>query len=127
MKTFKAPSNCPVCGGEYIITKLTCKKCKSELNGAFQGCDFCALSESDIYFVRTFIQCRGSIKDVEKQLGISYPTVRGRLDKIIKALGLEPSAGGNINLKEERRQVFQRLENGEINADQAAELLKNLN
>ena len=121
----RAPSTCPVCGGEYEITKLTCKKCKSELGGNFSGCDFCSLSDEDSYFILTFLKCRGSIKDVEKELKISYPTVRGKLDGVIKRLGL---AGGMSpdEIKKERGEIFNKLNNGDISADQAAEMLKTL-
>lgn len=121
----KAPSACPVCGGQYETTRLTCVKCESELCGHFTGCDFCGLSNDDALFVLTFLKCRGSIKDVEKELGISYPTVRGRLDAVLERLGLKSSASAD-EVREERRQILSRLENGEINADQAAELLKSL-
>lgn len=121
----KAPTNCPVCAGEYEITTLTCKKCKSQLGGHFSGCDFCNLSDEDAFFLMTFLKCRGNIKDVEKELGISYPTVRGRLDAVIKRLGLHGSISPQ-EMKEERKQIFERLDKGEINADQAADLLKNL-
>lgn len=120
-----APSTCPVCGGDYEITELTCKKCKSKLAGHFTGCDFCNLSVDDAFFVLTFLKCRGSIKDVEKELGISYPTVRGRLDTVIKRLGLKTSVSPQ-EIKEERQQIFDRLDKGEITADEAAELLKSL-
>jgi len=120
-----APTNCPVCGGEYEITQLTCKKCKSELGGHFSGCDFCNLSDDDAFFVLTFLKSRGNIKDVEKELGISYPTVRGRLDTVIKRLGLKASVSPQ-DIKEERTNIFEQLENGEITADQAAEMLKSL-
>jgi len=126
MVKYKAPANCPVCGGEYEITELTCNKCGSELKGRFEGCDFCSLSESDRYFVNVFIKCRGNIKDVEKELGISYPTVRSRLDGIIKKLGLDNMKTNESAMKEERKKVFQQLESGDITADQAAEILKNL-
>ena len=121
----KAPTTCPVCGGEYEIARLTCKKCKSELSGNFSGCDFCNLSDDDAFFVLTFLKCRGSIKDVERELGISYPTVRGRLDTVIKRLGLKTSVSPQ-EIKEERQRIFEQLDKGEINADQAAELLKSL-
>ena len=121
----KAPTTCPVCGGEYEITRCTCAKCGSELGGHFSGCDFCGLSDEEAYFVLAFLKCRGSIKDMEKELGISYPTVRSRLDAIIGRLGLKATISPE-DLKEERRQVFDRLEKGELTADQAAELLKNL-
>ncbi len=121
----KTPAACPVCGGEYEITRLTCQKCESELGGHFTGCDFCHLSNDEIRFVLTFLKCRGSIKDVEKDLGISYPTVRSRLDAVLERLGLKTTASSE-ELKEERRRILDRLEHGEINAEQATELLKNL-
>lgn len=121
----KAPSACPVCGGHYEITRLTCQKCESELCGHFTGCDFCDLSNDDALFVLTFLKCRGSIKDVERELGISYPTVRGRLDAVLERLGLKSSASAE-EIKIERQKILSRLENGEITADQAAELIKNL-
>ena len=121
----KAPSTCPVCAGHYETTRLRCDNCHSELSGNFSGCDFCKLSEEDEYFVLTFIKCRGSIKDVEKQLGISYPTVRSRLDAVIRRLGLQSSASSD-EIKEERKEIFDRLDKGEITADQAAEQLRNI-
>ena len=121
----RAPSTCPVCGGSYEITQLTCKKCKSELVGHFNGCEFCELSEEDTGFILTFLKCRGNIKDVEKELGISYPTVRGKLDGVIKRLGLAGSVSPD-EIKKEREAIFEKLNNGEISADQAAEMLKNL-
>lgn len=120
-----APTTCPVCGGNYEITKLTCKKCGSELGGHFSGCDFCNLSEQDAFFVLTFLKCRGSIKDVEKELGISYPTVRNKLDTVIKRLGLK-STVSQQDIKAQRQNIIDRLDKGEITADQAAEELRNL-
>ena len=120
-----APTTCPVCQGEYEITTLTCKKCSSELNGHFHGCDFCSLNEDDAYFVLTFLKCRGSIKEMEKELGISYPTVRGRLDKIISTLGLNVGLSKD-EIKEERKSILDRLSKGEITVDDATELIKNL-
>ncbi len=121
----RAPTTCPVCGGEYETTRLTCKKCHSELVGNFSGSPLCRLSDEDTHFILTFLKCRGSIKDVEKELGISYPTVRSRLDGVIKNLGL---SGGRSpeEIKQERAQVFEKLDSGEITADQAAEMLKNI-
>lgn len=121
----KTPSACPVCGGEYEITRLTCQKCQSELGGHFRGCDFCHLNADETHFVLTFLKCRGSIKDVEKELGISYPTVRSRLDAVLERLGLKSTASSE-EIKEERRRILEQLERGEINAQQATDLLKNL-
>lgn len=120
----KAPSICPVCSGQYEITTLSCKKCGSELKGHFSGCEFCDLSDEDTNFILIFLKCRGSIKDVEKELGISYPTVRTKLDGVLKRLGLTSNISHD-QLLEERKKIFDKLNNGEISADEAAELLKN--
>ena len=121
----KAPATCPVCGGSYEITALTCKKCESALGGHFTGCDFCSLNNDEIAFVLTFLKCRGSIKDVEKELGISYPTVRSRLDAVLERLGLKSTVSMQ-DIRQERRDILNRLDRGEISAEQAAEQLKNL-
>ncbi|MDP4152667.1 MAG: DUF2089 domain-containing protein [Bacillota bacterium] len=121
IEKYIAPSTCPVCGGEYEITRLTCKKCNSELTGKFEGCEFCDLSPNEKQFLLTFIKCRGNIKEVEKELNISYPTVRNRLDAIISRLGLE---GIKPDTSQERKEVLEKLEKGEITADEAAELIK---
>jgi len=120
-----APTTCPVCQGEYEITTLTCKKCGAGLNGHFHGCDFCNLNQEDAYFVLTFLKCRGSIKEMEKALGISYPTVKNRLEKIIVGLGLDTTMSRD-EIKAERQKIFARLENGEITADEAADLIRNM-
>ena len=124
IEKFKAPSICPVCGGEYEITALTCKTCKSELVGRFEGCEFCSLTQNEKAFLRAFLKCRGNIKEVEKELGISYPTVRNRLEALLSRLGL---LGKSENLaKEERKRILEQLESGEITADEAAEILKTI-
>lgn len=123
---YKAPTICPVCGGEYEISTLTCRKCKSELNGRFEGCEFCSLTESDKTFLLTFVKCRGNIKEVEKELSISYPTVRNKLESLNSRLGFEPNKMDETMLKQERHKIIQQLENGEITANEAAEFLKNL-
>ena len=120
-----APTTCPVCAGEYEITKLTCKKCASELKGHFSGCDFCGLNDEDAFFVLTFLKCRGNIKDVEKELGISYPTVRGRLDTVLMRLGLTGSDSQD-DIQQQRSHILNQLDNGEIDAAQATALLKSL-
>ncbi len=123
---YKAPSVCPVCGGEYEITALTCQTCKSELNGRFEGCEFCSLTQADKSFLLVFIKCRGNIKEVEKELGISYPTVRNRLEGLIARLGLAPDSPGAGRVKEEQKRIIQQLEDGEVTAQEAAEQLKKL-
>lgn len=117
----KMMSQCPICKSELKISELTCTKCLTILKGDFQGCDFCNLSEEDQDFIKVFLKAHGSIKEVEKELGISYPTVKNRLNQIISILGIETK--GSLN-KEERLEILGRLEKGELTLQQALSLLE---
>jgi hypothetical protein len=85
---YHTPSNCPVCSQTLDVTRLRCRNCASEITGQFALCRFCLLDNKQLQFVETFLRCRGSIKEVEKILGISYPTVRNMLESALSALGL---------------------------------------
>ena len=127
---YKAPGKCPVCGERLYITKLSCPKCSATIEGDFQSCEFCRLPEEDLYFAKVFIKCRGNIKDVERELGISYPTVRGKLDAVIRGLGLETAAretAQDAEAKEAaRNEILDQLSAGVLSAKEAAEKIKNL-
>ncbi|NCB42605.1 MAG: DUF2089 domain-containing protein [Clostridia bacterium] len=127
---YKAPGTCPVCGEKLSITKLGCPKCSTAIEGDFQPCEFCRLPEGDLEFVKVFIKCRGNIKDVEKELGISYPTVRGKLDAVIRNLGFEVSTKETVLEKEMKEAaksaILDQLSRGEMTAKEAAEKIKNV-
>lgn len=127
---YKALGKCPVCGEKLSITKLSCPKCSTSIEGDFQPCEFCRLPEEDLDFIKIFIKCRGSIKDVEKELGISYPTVRSKLDAVIKGLGFEVPSKDTIkerDIKEKAKmEILDQLSNGTISAKEATEKIKNL-
>lgn len=125
MKKYKAPGQCPVCNEEFAITKLTCQSCGSELTGFFEEGRFSSLSETDQYFIEVFIKCRGSIKDVEKELGVSYPTVRGKLDDVIKKLGYQVSDQQNESDKKSS-EILDQVEKGELTPAKAADMLKKI-
>jgi len=130
MMKYKAPNKCPVCGENLSINKLGCPKCATAIEGEFQSCEFCRLPEEDLEFVKVFIKCRGNIKDVEKELGISYPTVRGKLDGVIKALGFDvpvKEAQQERKIKEvARSEILDQLSKGEISAKEATDKIINL-
>lgn len=125
MKKHKAPTRCPVCNKELTISRLTCNHCQTKLEGEFTSCKFCKLPAEQLEFIKVFIRCRGNIKDVEKDLGISYPTVRNRLDGVIQTLGYSVE---KYDSSEEQRDHLQKilnaLEKNEITPQEAAKQLR---
>ena len=113
-------NKCPNCGDEMIITSYRCENCYTEVSGEFEIDNFSRLDKEDKEFIELFLQKRGSIKDVGEEIGISYPTVRNRRDKRVSKLG------GTIDKKESRIDILNMLDNGEITAEQARELLEGL-
>ena len=113
-----------------IVTRLCCESCKSELTGKFRLNEFASLGGDDLALLRVFISARGSIKDVEAALGISYPTVRGRLERLIEKLGLGQGKREAMALSEEigerRKEVLDQLAAGEITMEEAETLLGEL-
>lgn len=120
---YRAPGNCPVCGKELYIAKVSCRHCHSTLEGEFVSCKFCQLQPEQTEFIEVFVRCRGNIKEVEKELGISYPTVRARLDNVIAALGYNPEKSPREQ-QDSRSEILQALEQGELNAQQALEQIR---
>ncbi len=121
----KAPGNCPVCSGKMEIKVLCCPDCGTSLEGLFSLCKFCQLTEQQLKFIEVFLQSRGNIKEVERALGISYPTVRNRLDEVIAALGYQIDKDQE-EIREGQVEILDALEQGEIEADEASRLLKEL-
>lgn len=111
---------CPICEHDLIVTKLQCTNCKTEISGTFQLSKFNYLSKEDLYFIEVFIKNRGNIKHIEKELGISYPTVKRNLDDVIVSLGYKVSDEDKMKKDE----IFKKLEKGEITALEAAKLIK---
>lgn len=114
-------NNCPVCSETLKITKLHCINCHTTIENEFELSKLASLSNERLHFVEVFLTCRGNIKDVEKKLGISYPTVRGKLNDIIAFLGYEEKKKNEVDEK----MVIAMLENGEITPEEAINLLKN--
>ncbi len=119
----KLLQDCPVCGSTLKVQVLQCPSCNTRIEGTFEPpqSKILYLSKKDLDFVETFVRVRGNIKEMEKALGVSYPTVRGMLDGIIEKMGY-PSRRG-LDPKR-RKEIIDRLEKGEITADEAAEMLK---
>ena len=116
-------SRCPVCSRELTVTRLKCDSCDTVIENNFRLSKFDYLSDEELYFTETFLRCRGNIKEVEKELGISYPTVRAKLDGVIQRLGYEKEAARDEEMLR-REAVLKALEQGEITADEAIQKLK---
>lgn len=115
-------SKCPVCNGELKVMRLKCSKCNTVIENEFSFNRFSGLSKEQLYFLEVFLMCRGNIKDVEKELKISYPTVRAKLDELLNELGL--SKQKTEDKQQNSSEVLEKLDNGEITPEEALELLK---
>ncbi|MET4559925.1 DUF2089 domain-containing protein [Lysinibacillus parviboronicapiens] len=118
---YKVITNCPVCSKTLKITKLQCTHCHTTIENEFELSKLASLSQDQLHFVEVFLTCRGNIKDVEKELGISYPTVRGKLTDIISSLGYVQKKKKN---EVDEKKIVTMLENGEITPEEAIKLLK---
>ena len=92
---YRAPRECPVCSERLRVTQLGCDACGTGLSGDFESCDFCALDAGDLDVLRVFLTSRGNIKELERHLGVSYPTARARYDDVVRKLGLTARPGAD--------------------------------
>lgn len=120
----KVISRCPVCDNQLKVTRLKCSQCDTVIENDFALSRFDYLTDEELHFTETFIRCRGNIKEVEKELGISYPTVRARLNGVIKALGYDDSQPFQDEEALRRENILRDLETGRITAHEALQLLK---
>ena len=135
-------ATCPVCTDELTVTRLHCRSCGTALEGEFGVGRFGRLDREQMRLLESFLRSRGNLKEMERELGISYPTVRGRVDSLVRALGLAdgtdvelPEEPGDMTVDdggatvpdtsgEERRAILERLARKEISADEAAAALR---
>ena len=131
-------ATCPVCTNELTITRLHCRSCGTALEGEFGVGRFGRLDREQMTLLESFLRSRGNLKEMERELGISYPTVRGRVDALVRALGFgEPTGDAELEADElateppadtsaERRSILERLARKEISAEDAASALRGL-
>ena len=116
-------ARCPVCAEQLKVVRLECEACGTSLQGSFSLGRFHALAPEQIEFLEVFIRARDNFKDIERELGISYPTVRSRLDAMIRALGFPSQAEPDRDV-ERRKEILRELAEGRIAPDDAASLLE---
>jgi hypothetical protein len=127
MKRVTTPSSCPACGHGLDVLRLGCAACGTAIEGRYGLGKLGQLNKAQLEFVEVFLECRGKIKDVEQQLGISYPTVVARLDEAVLAMKPRPEVDPEPRPKGDRARqadVLGALERGEITAAEAAARLR---
>ena len=129
---YRAPRECPVCSERLRVTQLGCDACGTGISGDFEQCDFCALEAGDLDVLRVFLASRGNMKELERHLGVSYPTARARFDDLVRKLGLttgpdpepEPVIPPPVQTPTDPRLATLRsLANGEVDLEQARRLI----
>lgn len=151
-------TKCPVCGGDLVVTRLHCPSCETSIEGAFDPAvagtrlqeafsaeqlkpllPFSRLTAEQLQFVLTFVRCEGRFNRMEDEMGLSYPTLRNRLNDIIRAMGYEPSRDEarpegsraeparvevNVPGPAERQSILDMLSRGEIDLEEAKRRLR---
>jgi hypothetical protein len=123
-------STCPVCSSELAVTRLHCGSCGTTLEGDFSVGRFGRLSRDQLTLLESFLRSRGNLRDMERELGISYPTVRSRVEALVRALGFgargdddiadEPAPAAPAAQPSTRQTILERLARHEIDAQEAA-------
>jgi len=135
-------STCPVCSSELSVTRLRCGECGTTIEGEFSVGRFGRLNAEQLALLESFLRSRGNLREMERELGISYPTVRGRVESLVRALGFapaapvepgaaepnspEPATPDAASPAEQRRVTLERLARREISPEDAALALRAL-
>lgn len=115
---------CPVCHEPLIVTRLHCRNCDTVIEGHFNLGRLYRLTPEQLAFVEVFLRNEGKINRVEEELGLSYPTVRGRLLDVIRAMGYEVGEEPAGIAEEERKAILADLAAGKITSEEAVRRLK---
>ena len=123
-------STCPVCSGELAVTRLRCRSCGTTLEGDFSVGRFARLDRDQLALLESFLRSRGNLREMERELGISYPTVRSRVEALVRSLGFGPRTDGDDTTTGEpvpsREEILERLARREISAEEAAQAIRAL-
>jgi hypothetical protein len=95
------PTHCPVCGRDLVVTRLECSSCGTEVTGSFTLGRLATLPEPHASLIEMFLRSRGNVKEMERELGLSYPTVRARLDEALTAAGYPKRGDADASLDDE--------------------------
>ena len=140
-------ATCPVCTSELAVTRLRCGECGTTIEGEFSVGRFGRLTREQTQVLESFLRSRGNLRDMERELGISYPTVRSRVEQLVQALGFGPrdqaeaegaaptaaptseadtDAQTPAEITAARQAVLERLARHELTAEEAADAIRTL-
>lgn len=120
---YPIPVTCPACATPMRVSQLSCPHCQTTVGGDFEITGLHRLTMEQLKFVEVFLRCRGNIKEVERDLKISYPTVRSRLDQVIAAMGYSLPVRED-DAEERKGEVLEALGSGELSFEDALQILK---
>jgi len=130
------PNKCPLCSGTLEVTEASCLECGVQIRAHFALAPYRNLDAEQLRFLETFLRCRGVIRDMEVALGVSYPTVRGRLDALLSVLDLAdgpktpaplpPAADKTEDKAAARRDILAAIDAGKMSADAGLKALQDL-
>jgi hypothetical protein len=124
---YQAPGRCPTCESQLEIRELGCATCGTRVQGQWEGTPLQRLSGDQQAFLILFVRSRGNLSEVERALGVSYPTVRAKLEDLINALADVSTEGAQVAdaaTSSSRREILERVSRGEIRANEALDLLR---
>ncbi len=120
-------THCPSCGSPMIVTEMSCTACDTVVRGRYTGCTFCRLPDDDLRFMELFVACRGNVKEMERETGLGYWTIRSHLDAVIQSLQLRLEADAPPkDLTAQRREILAAVERGDLPIEEAAQRLASL-
>ncbi len=128
-------STCPVCSNELAVTRLHCRSCGTTLEGDFSVGRFGRLNRDQLTLLESFLRSRGNLREMERELGISYPTVRSRVEALVRALGFGPRPDADdvdepvtepATPPRTRAEVLEALARHELSAEEAAAAIRSL-
>jgi hypothetical protein len=123
---YQAPGRCPTCESQMEIRELGCPTCGTTVHGQWQGSLLQRLSGDQQAFLILFVRSRGKLSEVERALGVSYPTIRAKLEDLISALESDSpiGSGQEVSGPTSRREILERVAKGEITAGEGLEILR---
>jgi hypothetical protein len=121
--------SCPSCNGPVEIRELYCTECDIQIRGHFappEPSSFARLNDEQEAFLRLFVLSRGNLSDVERSLGVSYPTVRAKLDDLIAAISEQQEETAPPEPPLSRSEILERVSDGRLSADDGMAMLQRL-